>query len=238
MKALHSCHRILLILATLFASATAQAATKVEDVSLSFTNFVYDSNFWEGRPSATVGGAAPVSRIDLNFTLTYITPVDEAFDFGIRTPEVSNLTASLVGVDIPGFSQASRVITGTQARMSVFRRFLSTGEAYYGLSGRVLIADSVESNINNPLLNMSFLIPNFFSGQSLLGTESASYNYNSPKPFDSPKYRMSSSGGSELTIQRSVQSFQASPVPLPATLLLGLGSLLALAGVRCFRHQP
>lgn len=231
MKVLHSIAFALAFAGTVLTSAIASAATQTEAVSLDFSNFVYDSNFWAGRfPGATVGGPAPVTAISLDFTFTYDTPVEDAFNFGRTVPTVSQFAAQITAQDIPGFSQAAQTISATDANFRMQRRLLGGGAAEYDLWGDVKIATN-GNTLSDPLVKLTFVLPNFFSGAVLTGTETAHYLYGSPKPFDAPEYAMSTLGTGAFGISRSTVSVQPGPVPLPASLLLGLSGIGALFGM-------
>lgn len=231
MKVPHFFKQVLCLVGVLLMAGAAQAATRTETVSLDISNFAYDSNFWAGRfPTATVGGPAPVTDILLAFTLSYTTPIADAYGFGYRVPGVTGFTAGITAQDIAGFSQAAQTVTATSTDFLIQRRVLGAAAAEYDLHGSVKIATNGGS-INNPLVALDFVLPGFFSGTGLSGTETATYRYDSPKPFDSPVYAASALSGGSFTLQRSQVSVTPGPVPVPASLLLGLTGIGALLGL-------
>lgn len=215
----------------LFTADTSSAATKIENVQLSMSGFAYDTNFWAGffPATATTGGPAPVSEISLDFTLTYITPVDQAYDFGQIEPAVSGFSASILSQDVSGLSRAGEVVSTTSNYFRIQRRAVSGGTEY-DLNGQVDIFTQANGT-GTPLVKLSFVLPGFFQSLGQSGPAKASYLFDSPKAFDAPEYATMMGNGGSITAQRQVQSLQAGPVPLPAGIWLGLTGLGVLLGL-------
>ncbi|MEV8467805.1 hypothetical protein AB0T83_13575 [Fluviibacterium sp. DFM31] len=205
----------------------AGAATRVDAIRMVFQDFAYKSNFWAGvMPTATEGGAPPISRIELNFHLTYRTPLDQAFAFGLRQPAVSRVRTLIQTADIAGLSVSGARVS----RSGMTQALVIQSGAGFGLRGGVEIFTAA-SGATTPLARVAFTLPGLFNIDPLTGTETASYDYNSPRSFDAPRYEAASLSGASFQVQRSFVSSTLGPVPVPGALVSGISGLAALTGL-------
>ncbi|WP_193141173.1 MULTISPECIES: hypothetical protein [unclassified Meridianimarinicoccus] len=215
------------IVALLLALSPAGAATRVDAIHVVFQDFSYQSNFWAGvMPTATVGGPAPITRMDMGFHLTYRTPVDQAFAFGLRQPAVTGVSVSMQTADIAGLSMSGMRISHSVMTDALV---IQSG-AGFGLRGGVEVFTAA-SGATTPLARLSFTLPGLFNLDPLTGAEIASYDYNSPRPLDAPRYGAQAMSGAAIQVQRRFVSSTPGPVPLSGALVYGISGLVALTGV-------